>query len=204
MNSPAEAAAEVMDLDTDDLQSSGSSRPLDSSPSFGADEDLSSPPDVKSQPAAFTQTGRPCRNYWLPKQFQDILPSPVALPEIPDPPAPPKRTVLLVVRDRLITAANIFGIWRDYLRRPFYDPDVALTLEDLTPHPLICPSQLLSQNPVNTSGKLSAYWRSLHCPMYSWRNPGSPTRKTRNPPGIVPQLNGWEFLANSWRIPGKY
>ncbi len=63
MNSPAEAAAEVMDLDTDDLQSSGSSRPLDSSPSFGADEDLSSPPDVKSQPAAFTQTGRPCRNY---------------------------------------------------------------------------------------------------------------------------------------------
>jgi len=37
---------------------------------------------------------------------------------------------------------------------------------------------------------LSRYFerRSLHCPTYSWRNPGSPTRKTRNPPGILQEL----------------
>jgi hypothetical protein len=170
-----------MDIDTDDLQS-GSFRPPDSPPNFGADialedpdpQDPTSSPNVESQPA-LTQTGRPRRNYRLPKRFKDILPSPTAPPEIPDPPAPPKRTVLLVVRDRLITATNIFGIWRDYPRRPSYDPDVALTLEDLTPQPVIRPSQLLSQNPVDTSEKLSAYWpfpnASIHGIM-KWLNNG--------------------------------
>lgn len=178
INNTAKAAVEVMDLDTDDLQS-GSSGPPDSPTIFGADiafEDPG-PQDPSSSPnqPALTQTGRPRRNYRLPKRFQDILPSPAAPPEIPEPPAPPKRTVLLIVRDRLITAANIFGIWRDYPRRPSYDPDAALTLEDLTPQPAIRSSQLLSQNPVDTSERLSAYWPfpnpSIHGIM-KWLNNG--------------------------------
>ncbi len=47
---------------------------------------------------------------------------------------------------------------------------------------------------------------SLHCPTYSWRNPDNPTRKTRNPPGILPQplstkwlLISGKFLEESWR-----
>jgi len=123
-----------------------------------------------------TQSGRPRRNYQLPKRFQDILSAPAAPPEAPEPPGQPVRSVLLVVRDRLITVANIFGIWRDYPRRPSYDPDVALTLEDLTNQSAIAPSQLsLSQNPVNTSSDLPAYWpfpnASIHGIM-KWLNNG--------------------------------
>jgi hypothetical protein len=44
----------------------------------------------------------------------------------------PVRRVLLIVRDRLVTAANSFGIWRDYPRRPTADPDTFLSLEDLS------------------------------------------------------------------------
>jgi hypothetical protein len=43
-------------------------------------------------------------------------------------------------------------------------------------------------------------WRSLHCPMYSQRNPGSPTRKTRNPPGIlvIPAPAIVHQMVHSW------
>ena len=81
-------------------------------------------------PPLLTQSGRPRREYHLPKRFRDNLPEPPA-------PAPnlntnPVRRVILIVRDRLVTAMNSFGIWRDYPERPSVDPDSHLTLEELS------------------------------------------------------------------------
>jgi hypothetical protein len=87
-----------------------------------------------------TQSGRPRRDYRLPKRFQDNLPeppAPVPLANLPSNPNPesethPVRRVILIVRDRLVTVVNSFGIWRDYPERPSVDPDALLTLEDLS------------------------------------------------------------------------
>ncbi len=82
-----------------------------------------------------TKTGRPRRNYQLPRRFQDFIPELAAVPD-----SPPAETghslrsikrVILKLRDQLITAANSFGIWRDYPRRPTRDPDASLHPGDL-------------------------------------------------------------------------
>jgi hypothetical protein len=158
-----------------------------SSPSFAGAFDFdplpsssappSSPSNIERDPV-LTQSGRPRRNYQLPKRFQDILPALAAPPDHrdPEPAVQPVRSVLLVVRDRLITATDIFGIFRDYPRRPSYDPDAALTLEDLTNRSVIPSSQpSLSHNPVDTSSDLPAYWPFPNMTIYSimkWLNNG--------------------------------
>ncbi len=79
----------------------------------GSQESIEQP--VLPLPQALTQSGRPCREYRLPRRFRDNLP-------VPPTPAPlniilepqPVRRVLLIVRDRLVTALNSFGIWRNY------------------------------------------------------------------------------------------
>jgi len=95
---------------------------------------------VPSSPPSphLTQAGRPQRNYRLPARYQDVLPeSLLAVQPLPIPlnltPAPSSvRRVVLIVRDHLVTMANKFGLWRDYPRRPSYDPDMFLSLEDLS------------------------------------------------------------------------
>ncbi|PPR08295.1 hypothetical protein CVT24_002453, partial [Panaeolus cyanescens] len=81
-----------------------------------------------------TATGRPRRAYREPARFRDRIPESMAqsldLPPQPEPTQLPR--VILVVRDRLVSLANAFGIWRDYPRRPTVDPDTFLTLEDLS------------------------------------------------------------------------
>lgn len=42
------------------------------------------------------------------------------------------KKVTLIVRDRLVTIANVFGIWRDYPRRPSYDPDTIVHPDELS------------------------------------------------------------------------
>jgi hypothetical protein len=81
-----------------------------------------------------TQSGRPRRQYHLPKRFRDNLPEPPApVPTTPsDSNTNPVRRVILIVRDRLVTVMNSFGIWRDYPERPSVDPDSHLTLEELS------------------------------------------------------------------------
>jgi hypothetical protein len=85
-------------------------------------------------PPSFTRSGRPRREYRLPKRFRDNLPEPPApAPTTPhSDPNPPVRRVILIVRDRLITLMNSFGIWRDYPQRPSVDPDSLLNLDDLS------------------------------------------------------------------------
>ncbi|KAF5382541.1 hypothetical protein D9615_002821 [Tricholomella constricta] len=84
-------------------------------------------------PPTLTQSGRPRRNYTLPKRFQDVLPA------LPDPPLvnepelsqPSLPRVRLIVRDRFISALNIFGLWRDYPHRPSFVPDGSISVADL-------------------------------------------------------------------------
>lgn len=84
-------------------------------------------------PPLLTRSGRPRREYRLPKRFRDNIPEPPA-PVLPNPDLNPHpvRRVILIVRDRLITVMNSFGIWRDYPERPSVDPDSTLTLDDLS------------------------------------------------------------------------
>jgi hypothetical protein len=94
------------------------------------------PSPIPPQGVALTASGRPHRQRKLPQKLRDLLPEPplpTPPPSVPDP--QPVRRVLLIVRDRLVTAANSFGIWRDYPRRPTADPDAFLLLKDLSNAP---------------------------------------------------------------------
>ena len=93
------------------------------------------------KPPLLTRSGRPQRGYRLPKRFRDNLPEPPApVPNLESSnPIPdselghgPVRRVILIVRDRLVTVMNSFGIWRDYPERPTVDPDALLTIADLS------------------------------------------------------------------------
>lgn len=89
-------------------------------------------PEPPSLPPPLTRSGRPGRRYQLPKRFRDILPEPPAPVDIPVPAPHVVRRVILIVRDRLVTTMNSFGLWRDYPNRPTTDPDATLTLDDLS------------------------------------------------------------------------
>ena len=95
-------------------------------------------PEPLPLPPALTPSGRPYRERRLPRRFVDNLPEalvPVPMPRESQPEEGATgrvRRVLLVVRDRLVTAANSFGVWRDYPRRPTIDPDGTLSLEELS------------------------------------------------------------------------
>jgi len=115
--------------------------PLDSeSPS------LPLPPCPASPRPALSQSGRPLRNHRLPARYQDIYPepphpaasssSPPTFQSVTSPIPGPSETavvqrVTLIVRNRFRTAPNTFGLWKEYLYRPSYDPDAFISPEDL-------------------------------------------------------------------------
>ncbi len=105
-------------------------------PPMDCDTPDATPLPLPPTPPLLTRSGRPQRDYRLPKRFQDNLPEPPApVPNLPSDPISephPVRRVILIVRDRLVTAINSFGIWRDYPERPSVDPDALLTIEDLS------------------------------------------------------------------------
>jgi len=93
-------------------------------------------PHPVADPNLPAETSRPKRSRRLPARFCDALPVPPTPIAIPAPNPEPTRSrikrLTLIVRDRFITAANIFGIWRDYPHRPSYDPDTLINSEDLS------------------------------------------------------------------------
>ena len=101
--------------------------------SFPPEPELPEPP-----PPILTPSGRPYCECRLPRRFMDTLPEALAPAFIPqesqiEAEAPgPICHVLLIVRDRLITTANSFGIWWDYPHCPTIDPDGSLSLEELS------------------------------------------------------------------------
>jgi hypothetical protein len=111
-----------MDQDFDIIEPSPLSLPLPTS----------TPPPPSPPPPQFTQAGRPKRNYRLPARYEDVNPEPLrpleAENEHPTAVLPRLR---LIVRNRLRTAANSFGLLREYLYRPSFDPDSFIPEEDL-------------------------------------------------------------------------
>jgi hypothetical protein len=83
-------------------------------------------------------SGRPQRTHQFPARYRDMLPE-------PPPPAastPIEATgtsivprVSLIVRNPFRTTKNSFGLWKEYMYRPSYDPDAFISADDLyRPH----------------------------------------------------------------------
>jgi len=82
-----------------------------------------------------SRTGRPVRQRQIPARYRDILPqlaSPIdTIMNNTEPPTTSITRIRLIVRDTIRTAANVFGLWREYQHRPSYDPDSAVDADDL-------------------------------------------------------------------------
>lgn len=98
----------------------------------GSQEEIQHPEPPKPPPA-LTPSGRPQRNYRRPAKYHNVYPE--GMPPAVLPPTPASsgliQRVVLIVRNPLSTASNIFGMWKKYLYRPSYDPDASLLPEDL-------------------------------------------------------------------------
>jgi Plavaka transposase len=92
-------------------------------------------PPLSPPPPSLTHAGRPKRNYRLPARYEDINPEPLEPLGEEDEPTEQPMTVLprlrLIVRNRLRTATNSFGLLREYLYRPSFDPDSFVPEKDL-------------------------------------------------------------------------
>jgi hypothetical protein len=102
--------------------------------------------------AAYSQAGRLQTNAKVPRKFRDVLP--VGPTPIPAMPIEPRRIlrVILHVRDFFRSTPNAFGVFREYLHRPSYDPDAHLQPEDLAnfrtaPSSTSAQSDILSNHP---------------------------------------------------------
>ena len=106
-------------------------------PSFPLPLSAPSPPSSFSQPPPqleFTLAGRPKWNYWLPAQYIDVNPEPLRPfeEELEDEqPTAALPCLRLIVRNRLQTATNSFGLLREYLYRLSFDPDSFVPEVDL-------------------------------------------------------------------------
>ena len=89
-------------------------------------------PPLHPPPLQLTQAGRPKRNYRLPARYEDVNPEPLPpLEEQDEEPTAVLPRLCLIVRNRLRTATNSFGLLREYLYRPSFDPDAFVPSHDL-------------------------------------------------------------------------
>ena len=99
----------------------------------------SSQPRPASPPPS-PQSGRPLRTRRLPARYQDIYPEPPLPAASSDSSLPAAAVrvlprVTFIVRNPFKTAPNSFGLWKEYLYHPSYDPDAFISTEDLyRPH----------------------------------------------------------------------
>jgi hypothetical protein len=85
-----------------------------------------------SQPPPLQFTLAPKQNYRLPARYDDVNPEPLRLLEEEDEqPTAALLRLCLIVRNRLRTATNSFGLLQEYLYRPSFDPDCFVLKEDL-------------------------------------------------------------------------
>ena len=121
-------------------------------------------PPLLPLPPRLTQAGRPVQNYKLPARYIDINPEPLQpLDEEPPPPTSLLPRVVLIVRNRLRTAANSFNLIREYLYRPSFDPDSFVPPEDLASHEQMDASPISPPTPPpvhrNQSVELLMNWK---------------------------------------------
>jgi len=133
--------------------------------------------DNEVPPAA---TGCPKRPRRLPAHFRDTLPTPPITVPPADPTLDPQsigsqiKRVTLIVRDRLVTMANVFGIWRDYPRRPSYDPDTIVHPDGLSNRHDI--SHDAVNSPLSSSSTQPPPWPFSNMTIWhlmTWLNSGS-------------------------------
>jgi hypothetical protein len=92
----------------------------------------------ESAPVTITLAGQSASTSTIgrvPRRITDALPPlplPVPLAAIPK----VTRRVILHVRDSFRTCTNYFGVFREYLYWPSYDPDAHITLDDLANFPV--------------------------------------------------------------------
>ncbi|KAF8157741.1 hypothetical protein K438DRAFT_1986355 [Mycena galopus ATCC 62051] len=150
------------------------------------DSETANPPPANPPPAALDlNAGRPTHMKKLPARYRDILLEPVPVVEYADPPAAPPGNYLprvnLIVRDTFKTGPNIFGLWREYLHRPTYDPDSLLSLEDLSkqfprPPPIPPPAKTPAIPP--TANRTTTLLKN-------WVNNGNTTKSEGQVNGLV-------------------
>lgn len=144
---------------------------------FGVVEPSTPPPrspPSQSPPPQFTQAGRPKRNYRRPARYEDLNPEP--LPplneedEADEQPSAIIPRLRLIVRNGLRTATNSFGLLREYLFRPSFDPDSFVPNKDLhrvgaaDPVPMPPPSP----TPVHRNESVEM--------IMNWKDSGAPTK----------------------------
>jgi hypothetical protein len=130
-------------------------------------------------PRRLTQSGRPQRNYQVPRRYVDLLPEALAVPiQHEEEHLNVLPRVRLYMRDRLRTAANVFGVWREYFYRPSYDPEFALCAEDLR----LANSTTFGSDTEDSESEdledseLSVFSNKTTELMMEWVNTGGPTK----------------------------
>lgn len=169
------------------------------------DMDSGSIPGIPPSPAAeidvnsASESGRPKRSRRLPARYHDRLPAPpvpIAYP-LPEPESTGSRIkrLTLIVRDRLVTAINVFGIWRDYPHRPSYDPDTLVDSGDLCNHgptPTTNPQSQTSTPPPPWPFANMTIWRLMN-----WFNSGSNLKTEAEVNRLVKEIrDGGGFLGS--------
>jgi hypothetical protein len=131
------------------------------------------PPSSFSQPPPpqFTQAGRPKRNYRLPARYEDVNPEPLrTLEDEDEQPTALLPRLRLIVRNRLQTAANSFGLLREYLYRPSFDPDSFVPEGDLHQIRGTDPMSMLPPSPTSVHRNESVEM------LMNWKDSGTSTK----------------------------
>ena len=157
---------------------------------------------------------RPQRNHRLPARYRDTLPESApanigtenAGATYDQPDAVVLRRVRLIVRDSILTVANIFGLFREYQHRPSYDPDSTIPSDDLAR--VEAPrtnanSDTIPDTASTTSESVSTSTNVTTELLLNWQNSGSELKShaevnrlveevLRHPDFTVEDLNGFE------------
>ncbi|KAF9054756.1 hypothetical protein BJ165DRAFT_1523234 [Panaeolus papilionaceus] len=168
------------------------------------------PPPVPQTepPPRLSRSGRPCREVQLPRRFRDYLPESATSFLEADEPGPIRR-VLLIVRDRLVTSLNSFGVWRDYPNKPSADPDSLLSSADLANH-----AKSSTRTTMDTSPDFWPFKNSTIHSVMKWLNNGhvakSESEVTKfvrdvilSPTFRVHDLVGFDAHQESQRLDGE-
>ncbi|KAA1477323.1 hypothetical protein DENSPDRAFT_854291 [Dentipellis sp. KUC8613] len=133
-----------------------------------------SPLPPLSPPPRFTQSGRPARLHRLPKRFIQVLPEPPA----PLPPRPPVAAAADAVPFEITTrtAANTFGIMRQYTTIPRNDPEEITSLEDLNDAPSEDTSTLPPMAPPIPAQRYGPYANATIARLMKWQYTGSASK----------------------------
>ena len=103
-----------------------------SPPSFPLPLSTPPPPSSLSQSPQLTQAGRLKRNHRWPVRYEDVNPEPLPpLEEDDEQPTGALPRLHLIVRNRLRTSTNSFGLLREYFYRLSFDPDFFVHEENL-------------------------------------------------------------------------